>query len=503
MITPRSVFRFIYGSFYFFLCILLVALLFVTPGDIIYQAYLNDQWYNIWILAAALVFIGVIVSFIYALRLFNNKTILASIPKQWVPIEKGDAPKTVIRMISASLDRSAAIAFEARPRALGDMGQGGEDAQGQGEANGEVCLGGLRGEASRQGEEEKEWEGMEGSKSGFQLSRLRNKAAVEEELGVTATPLHRPVWGDIEHGGWASPDAKEVPNLQYSTVLSELPHLIEAKALTQAPPDPQSATNPPMLDPDAVAMLERPLHLDLRGYIDHLSSFGMLDMDGAVNEFLVAYERARFSTRPVSSEQFHELMRFFAGLLRSMGPLDPDILFPVEEQASQNGDDSEDGEGGGGSGNIGAHTPTESDIDDQAPFATGQTTPQSNLNLSRSATQSSRCSSFASRRRPPLSMVARNSSAGTRQMTFRTAPSTRNAPGSAGGLSRSSSADSFAHTKRPYHSWSNGSLRSRASKAPSSSVASTSGASGSSVIRLAGRSDRTDLPYVLTLNDSR
>ncbi|KAM0330693.1 hypothetical protein ACHAQA_003645 [Verticillium albo-atrum] len=302
MVSARAVFRFIYGSFYFVLCTLLVCLLLITPGDTIYQAYENKQLYNIWFLGACLVGILLVVSFIYALRLYNNKTILASIPKSWVPIEKGDVPKRVFKMITEGLDRSAVIQFESRPRFMPDVL---DDAQ----------------SAVSQLSEKRE----EGAKKELQLLKLRKKEAVEEELGV-AVPPRRPVWGEIEHRGWASPESPDLSDLQYSTVLSELPNLIEAKALTLAPPIPESTAEPPMLDPDAMALLERPFNLGLRQYLNHLSELGVVPMDGSTTEFLTMYEYSRFSNRPLTNSQFRDVMQLFALLLRSMGPFDPAIL---------------------------------------------------------------------------------------------------------------------------------------------------------------------------------
>ncbi|KAM0282983.1 hypothetical protein ACHAQH_002794 [Verticillium albo-atrum] len=435
MVSARAIFRFIYGSFYFALCTLLVCLLLVTPGDTIYRAYENNQWYNIWFIAACLVGILIVVSFIYALRLYNNKTILASIPKSWVPIEKGDMPKQVFEMVTAGLDRSAVIQFESRPRVIPSVM---DDAQSA---------------TSRVSEKSKE-----GTKQELQLLKLRSREEVEEALGVSVAP-RRPVWGEIEHRGWASPESADLPDLQYSTVLSELPNLIEAKALTLAPPIPESTAEPPMLDPDAMALLERPFNLGLRQYLNHLYELGVLPMDATTIEFLTMYEYSRFSNRPLTNSQFRDIMQLFAHLLRSMGPFDPAILDPVDE------DDDEP-------------APYESDIDNDIPPATTPSTPRS---ISSRSTASSRLR---------VNMPPRNSSAAIRHQ-YRTAPSTLQAR-STGALSHSSSMSSLAQRRQVYHSPSSASLRSRISQS-----------SGASVIRLAGRTDATDLPYVLTRMDSR
>ncbi|KAK2001870.1 sucrase/ferredoxin domain-containing protein [Colletotrichum falcatum] len=442
MFSPRAIFRFIYGSFYFVLCFLLVLLLLITPGDTIYQAYSNNQPYNIWIIAAALVLTLLIVSFVYATRLYLNKTILASIPKAWVPIEKGDVNKKVYEMITADLKRSAAIAYDARPRIETSL------------------LGGDMEEVLA----EKRNSGSSAARKRFQLPTLKKPATTEKETGI-ALPPRRPVWGEIEHYGWASPNSIDLPDLQYSTVLSELPNLIEAKALTLAPPDPTSPTNPPMLDADAVALLQRPLPMSLRDYLGHLAELGVISLDATTADFLSTYEYARFSTRPISNAQFREVMHLFAAILRGMRPLDPAVLWPMDDPSEV----------------------SDSDIDNDAPMATNPTTPRS---LSRSATQSTQGS--YNRRGPRLN--ARNSSANT-WAQYRTAPATPLGT-LAGAISRSSSLNSFAQTRQAYgprQFSSSASLRSRASG---------SSASGS-VIRLATRTDSSDLPYILSLRETR
>lgn len=447
MFSPRAIFRVIYNSIYFVLCAITAALLLVTPGDIIYQAYLNNQWYNIWLLVSCVVGTLLIVAFIYALRLYNNKTILASIPKAWVPIEKGDVPKRVFKIITAGLDRSAAIAYEARPRFVPSVEDSDLDQQSV-----------VSGAGNEVGSNEKSSK----PKEGFQLLKVRKLEDVERMLG-SPTPRERPVWGDIQHRGWAPPDSPDIPNLHYGTVVSELPHLIEAKALTLAPPDPTVDADPPVLDPEAVALMQRSPTLGLRQYLNHLAELAVLPMDATTAEFLTLYEHARFSARPISGEQFRHMMHLFAGVLRSMGPMDPAILDPVDDQA----------------------TASDSDIDNYAPCDSAPTTPRSS-SLSRSVTQST----TASQRRPHF--AARAPSASTWHDQFRTAPSTLNAP-SMRTISHGSSALGTARSRQPYHSSSNASLRSKAS----------SNGSGSSVIRLTGRTDLTDLPYVLSMTDSR
>ncbi|KAL2759734.1 hypothetical protein ACRALDRAFT_1060271 [Sodiomyces alcalophilus JCM 7366] len=483
MLSPRAIFRFIYGSSYFILCLLTAALLLITPGDAIFKAYQNKQQYNIWILVAALAFTVVIISFIYTLRLYNNKTILASIPKAWVPIEKGDLPKKVHEMITSGLDRSAAITFEARPRVV----QSARDTR-QLEAGMKPGAGGGRTpSSSSHGPQEKQGEGMgeeeHGGEDGrdvsndYQLLKLRDRKSVEMELGGPLPP-GPPVWGNIEHGGWASPESPDLPNLQYITVVSELPHLLEAKALTHAPPSPTQAAAAPGLDLDAVALLELPRSMGLREYLTHLSELGVLPMDSTTTEFLSLYEYARFSTRTISSAQFRDLMHLFSEVLRNMGPLDPAVLEPAYHDhddfyadiGSYHGEDE-------------INTPTESYMgtDDASSFATGRTT--AHITPTRALARDSRGFRRQASSSPDMARFAER----------RDISRTSTATGSIRTTRRQPTWPQHQRQRQPYHASSQASLR---------TAGSSSGASATSVIRLAGPMDATDLPYVLTLSDS-
>lgn len=114
--SARVFFRVAYRSTYLLLYIILLGLLLITPGDAIARSIKNKQNYNIWIVTISYVVTIGILCFIYALRLYVNKTVLDSIPKAWVPIEKQDLKKRVYKMITTGLNRSAAIAYESRPR---------------------------------------------------------------------------------------------------------------------------------------------------------------------------------------------------------------------------------------------------------------------------------------------------------------------------------------------------------------------------------------------------
>lgn len=459
------VFRVVYNSLYLFFSVILLLLLCITPTDAIRQALANKQRFHILIIIICLSVTLAFVTFVYFVRLYINRTALANIPKPWIPIGKGEANRSVRKMIAASLSRSAAIAYDSRPRAVP-----------------------ARPPTATTDHTEEDGKKKD-RKSILRLIGLSKTPTAEDKLGITLPP-YRAVWGEIEHYGWASPNSPDLPNLQYSTVISELPDLIEAKAITLAPPLPGATNERPALDPEAVALLQRPGNLSVRQYLAQLAELGVLEASRTTGDFLSAYEYARYSTRPISNERFRELMHLFAEILRTMQPLDPAVLIGLDDNASA----------------------TESDIDDDAPRRSPSTprsqVSQHSLHRQRStashATTTTSGSGGSGRssksvRRPPLRMAraARNSSQGTwGGATFRTAPTTpksRRTP-----ASPTSSLNSFAQT-RPAYSLGRGSASISTASLGAGSVAS----SGGSVIRLSERGDATMLPYVLTLSETR
>ncbi|KAK1749990.1 hypothetical protein QBC47DRAFT_127683 [Echria macrotheca] len=455
MSAASLAFRIVYNFLYYFLYLVLLAFLLVTPADLITQAVQHRQNYNILVIALCYVVTILIVCFIYATRLYINRSVIASIPKSWIPIDKDDVARDVRQTIIEGLSRSAAITYEARPR-LPAVAPAEEARDAAGDTDEEVRIG----------------------KRLVWLARLKRsdkKAELDECIPIDI-PQHRPVWGEIEHPGWASPTSADLPNLQYDTVISELAHLIEAKALTLAPPDPTSESEPPLLDPDAVALLQRPESMGLREYLGHLTDLAVLAPLPTTSEFLAQFEYARFSPRPLSNEGFRSLMHLFAEVLRNMHPLSPTAMARYRDA-----DDDSSG-----------HAPSESDIDNDAPRRSSPSSSSTAHSVRKSrrgpgATVDSRphprTPSTASSGRAPSrpGLTARNSSVNTWQ--FRTAPTTPKSRHT--GLSRASSVDSFAQTRNPYPI-----------SQPSSASLRSDG-SGGSVIRLATSEDATGLPYVL------
>jgi hypothetical protein len=422
-------FRVLYRSLYLLLYVFLIALLIITPLDIIIRSIRSGQSYNIQILAVCYIVTFLILAFIFAVRLYVNKSVMASIPKRWVPIERSDVGKAVYRMIQAGLDRSATIAYEARPRV-----QPKNDQQDQHHDQAPTTL---------------------------RLTKTRTGTGNLDAILVLPS---REMWADIEHPGWASPNSPDLPSLHYITVISELPNLIEAKALTLAPADPYSGSDPPILDEEAVAMLQRQPNMSLRSYLEHLGDLAVLESGSTVANFLTQYEYARFSAKPITSAPFRELMHLFAEILRSMKPLDLEALDLAAD---------DDGDGA-------TETATESDIDNDAPAGTGPSSPGGSL--ARSLTVSTQ----SSIRRPP-----RTPSANTWR-NYRTAPTTprsRRAEMASRQSSSSSSNVSRAARLAPLRQPSNSSLRSTTSDSRS-------------IIRLATHEDLDELPFVLSLRDT-
>ncbi|KAL8380872.1 hypothetical protein RB595_005254 [Gaeumannomyces hyphopodioides] len=383
--SAATLFRIVYTSFYFLLYIILVVLLLVSPADIITQSLqgADPQTFFVIVIATAYFTTTFIVVFVYSGRLYINRSVLASIPKAWIPVDKGDVPAAVRKIINASLSRSAAIAYDARPRAPPVHQPGVFDDRQSYRPHTARRSSGLWSPPQQQQEQqqphEAEGAGQRGSKEGklkfLKFLNLKKTPTAEDELGINLPP-RKPVWGEIEHNGWGSPLSPDFPSLEYATVVSELPHLIEAKALTLAPPDPMSTMPPdsdgasaaPTMfqpDPDAVALLQRG-SLPLRDYLSGLAELGVLPTPSQVaGEFLAAYEQARFSTRPLSARAFRELMRLFADLLRSMKPLDPAMLFTDDDNDNDDDDRSSSySVRGGGRGDV------DVDLDDEAPAAT-------------------------------------------------------------------------------------------------------------------------------------
>jgi hypothetical protein len=251
--------------------------------------------------------------FIYSSRLYTNRSVLAGVGKAYIPVQEGEVGRNVRKMIASQLERSAVIAWEARPR----------------DAMGEVMRAEKEGWLS--GEEEAE--------GGFDREQWTVGTA------IVIDPV-KPPWGAVAHAGWTAPTharGETLGNLQFATVIAELPHLIEARAVSLAPVDPNAEAGFFNEEEDAVAdmvvveTLRRQKTMGLREYLTQLSYLGLINPPSAGQDFLTMYETARFCGRPSSEAEFNRLMAVFAQLLEGMTELHPNIITEIRAQAS--GDD--------------------------------------------------------------------------------------------------------------------------------------------------------------------
>lgn len=274
------IFRIFYSTTFTIIFLVLLAHILVAPADAVYQAYKKKHLPIVVVIAGVYVVTAIIAAVLYASRLYTNRSILNAIPKTYVPVEEGDVGRSVRRVIADGIAESAFIAYEAKPRTA-------------------------------------------------KIVALQETSSVEDQDDETSAPS----WGLIAHPGWSSPASPDLPNLQYETVVTELPDLIEAKAVSLAPAVPvdevkdrdtwaiqaieeQGTTNVP--DEAAVQTLRRPDTMGLHEYMAHLTEMNLITPSGLGNEFLEIYERARFSADELDEATFRYLMGVFAEILRGM-----------------------------------------------------------------------------------------------------------------------------------------------------------------------------------------
>lgn len=281
----QVVFRIFYSTSFTIVFLLLVCFICVTPADAIYESYKRRRTLDIFLMTGDYVVTALIAILIYASRLYTNRSVLKDIPKSFMPIEKEELPeRRVHKLIQECLAKSAVIAYQARPR-------------------------------SQRIERD------------TQVATARVLAMCQSR--ECTDPHIEERWGKIDHPGWSSPAARETPNLEYATVVDELTDLIEAKAVSLAPVDPLAEPGPdgmPLPDPRVIDELSRDEAMGMRSYLRHLIEIGVVPDNSLSVAFLSTYERARFSSEPMSEQDFQTLMRMFAELLRSMTPVELDLL---------------------------------------------------------------------------------------------------------------------------------------------------------------------------------
>jgi hypothetical protein len=308
-------FKIWYSSAFIILFTATFVLTLISPADLIYQAARNQNIANVISVSTVYFVASLFCFFIWASRIYTNRSVLRDIPKQYIPIDAGEVPRKVRRLIEKGWRRSALIAWDSRPRDVG-----------------------LEVQADREAAHvaQQEEDALDGSARRHDRRFLRPKRMNETTLLSADVALK--AWGRISHPGWSPPDAASgrEESVQYATVVVELPHLLEAKAVSLAPPEAgnnmyadsrgSNQTLPP--DPRVVAILQRPTSMGLRGYVGHLASLGVMTSPEDAETFLEQYEYARFSSKALTENQFGDLMATFARVLSTM-LLDLNLVTPL------------------------------------------------------------------------------------------------------------------------------------------------------------------------------
>ena len=304
-------FRIFYSTTYTALWFLTLVLLAITPSTLLYTAIAAQALQYTFMIGGAWFLTAMLAIFIYSSRLYTNRSVLAGVGKAYIPVEDGEVDRKVRKMIVAQLERSSIVAWEARPRdALGEI--------------------------------------MQAEKEGVLHDDAQSFNRDEWTVGsIIKVDPSRPPWGEVQHPGWTAPAqarGEVLGNLQFETVIAELPNLIEARAVSLAPADPDpdasvfAETGQPAADPVVVEILKRQEKMGLREYLTQLSYLGLINPPAIAHEFLLRYERARFGGLPSTETQFNNLMAVFAQLLEGMAVLSPVIIEEIRVQAGNGSD---------------------------------------------------------------------------------------------------------------------------------------------------------------------
>lgn len=294
-------FRVFYSLTYTALYILTLVFLLITPVTMAWTTIQQEAIQYTIMIGGAYVLTAIIAIFIYSSRLYTNRSVLSAVGKAYVPIEDGEVGKIIRKMIVKQLHRSAIVAWEARPRDL----------------YGEI----LRAE-------------QEGILPQASESVDREDYTVGSQILIDPA---RPPWGDIQHPGWTSPNHtndNKNPHVRFHEVITELPNLIEARAVSLAPSDPNMTPvqgEPPAADPLVINILTRPANMAMREYVTQLGYLGLIGPEIG-QEFIQRYEKARFGGVPANFADFNHLMSIFAILLSGMTHLDPAIIDEIRKQ---------------------------------------------------------------------------------------------------------------------------------------------------------------------------
>lgn len=294
-------FRIFYSSTYTFLLLFTLLLIAIIAVDQIYQTLDDGKFGNVFVIAGVYFVTALIACFIYASRLYTNRTTLAAIPRSYLPIEDGEISGKVRRAIVANRQRSAMIALNSRPR-----------------------------DRRAENAPRDQPNASTGSLTHLNAANISNKLHISKgkqpEINMQMLAQAPPPWGNVAHPGWSAPSSDDLPSLEFDTVVKELPNIIEAKAVSLAPPDPafdfmalyQGEVVPPP-DPQAVSALQRAPSATLRDYLGSLAALGvLLASESLIADFVTQYEHARFSSDATTEDEFRTLIDTFGAVLASV-----------------------------------------------------------------------------------------------------------------------------------------------------------------------------------------
>lgn len=293
------IFRIWYSTTYTVVLLCIILALATSPGDLMYQAIKYGQIPQGFAVGGVTVLTAILVILVYSTRIYTNRAVLAAIPKSYLPIEYGEVGRNVRKLIVKEWHRSALVAWDTRPR----------------DTSNEIF------DDPRLSTAEDIYE------------KGRKKSSRLDATAIAITP-EQPPWGNIQHAGWSSMSSADLPGLQYWSVILELANLLEAKAVSLAPPDPafeltpeqQAAGMPSIPDERVVELLRRPAGTGLREYLARLASFRLINPPSLAADFLNHYESARYSTASLTEAQFRKLMDVFGELIAGMTELDPALI---------------------------------------------------------------------------------------------------------------------------------------------------------------------------------
>ncbi|KAI4253393.1 MAG: hypothetical protein LQ352_003712, partial [Teloschistes flavicans] len=180
-------FRIFYSTTFTVLSFVLFVLVLITPSHLVYEAFRSKNIYDIFIISGVFVLTLIVAVLLYASRLYNNRRNLVHIPSDWSPL---DCEKKVRKLVEEKLQHAAAIAYRCKPRDLSK-------------------------------DENKDATTPQSVQQ--QLETPTSNTPPREEVII-------PHWGIISHPGWSSPSSPDLPDIQFETIILELPNLIEAKA---------------------------------------------------------------------------------------------------------------------------------------------------------------------------------------------------------------------------------------------------------------------------------